>query len=303
MVLLFAACAVTVAVLFNKTFEQLGVSDVPLLNGKTIADMKLESYKPIDVWPLAKSLFKDNSSLVDNAPNSDDLAAVDGIFEQSSISSVLMGIQYSQLIYRSASFVNSRLLIFTDKQLCALLNSTVKQAPNDLFLSAGGEILSHFGSEEVKQILDLLEEFDVTVEQIKLLSEDGTPHFEMLISLDISKYTQDFSLPFLDKMNPRIYVTVNYRLDVDENGFINLNSPVLSVNGNDAELSCAVLDGLFIAMNNDENSDPISTKMLTEGVSAFVGVVFEHVGSIGNGSSYGLTGVDVTNRNICFESN
>ncbi|MCH5152040.1 MAG: hypothetical protein J1F65_05240 [Clostridiales bacterium] len=302
LVILFAACAVTVAVLFNKTFEQLGVSDVPLINGKTIADMNLEGYKPVDVWPLAKSLFKDNSSLMDYAPNDDDLAAVNNIFKTSSISLGLTGVHYSELIYSSATFVNSRLLIFTDKQLCALLNSVVKQAPNDLLLSAGGEILAYLGSKEIKEILDLLEEFDVTVEQIKLLSEDDTPHLELLISLDISKYTQDFYLPVLGKINSRIYVTVNYRLNVDENGFIKLYSPVLFVNGNDAKLSQAVLDGLFIAMNNDENSDPMSTKSLTDGVSAFVGVVFEHVGCIGNGSSYGLMGVDVTNRTICLVS-
>ena len=300
--ILIAACVVTVCVLFNKTFEQLGVSDKPILNGKSIADMKLECYKPKDVWPLAKSLFRDNSSLVDYAPTSDDRAAVDSAFALSSISG-LTGVQYSKLIYRSASFVNSRLLILTDRQLCALLNSTVKQAPSDLLLSTGADILEFLGSREIKQILDVLEEFDVTVEQIKLTSEADTPHFEMLISLDISKYAQDFSAPFLGRLNSRVYATVNYCLNVDENGFVNLYSPVVLVNGKDADLSRTVLDGLFIAMNEDENSDPMSTNSLTDGISAFVGVVFEHVGCIGNGVSYGLVGVDAANRTIFFECN
>ena len=302
LVIIVALLAVVVVVLLYQPFDKLGLSDKPLINGKTLADMKLESYKPIELLPLAKSLFRDNGHLVDYAPGSSDLAAVDGVFAQSSIAG-LIEVHYSKLIYKSAKFASNRLLIFTDKQLCALLNSTVKQAPSDLLLSTSAEILAFLGSKQIKDILDVLEDFDVTIEQIKLFSKDDTPRLELLISLDVSKYTKDISVPFWGKMNSRVYLDIGYRLNVSDTGDVDLDSPVLSVNGKDAELSQAVLDGLFIAMNKNENSDPISTNSLTKGVSAFIGVVLEHVGYVCNGTSYGMSGVNLTNRTICFESN
>ena len=301
LVLIVALCAVIVYVLLNQTFEQLGVSEAPLINGKSIADMKLEGYKPIEVLPLAKSLFTDNGSLVNYVPSNDDTEAVDEVFKQSDINT-LTGVHYSRLIYKSANFPTVRLLELTDKQLCALLNSTVKQAPSDLLLSTSAEILAYLGSKQIKDILDILEQFDVTVEQIKLLNKADVPHMELLISLDISQYAQGFYVPFWGEMNSRVYVNIDYCLNVSDAGIISLDSPVLSVNGKDAELSQKVLDGLFIAMNNDENSDPISTNSLAEGVSAFIGVVFEHVGHVGNGLNLGACGVNVQNRTIRFES-
>ena len=308
LVVIFAAAAVTISVLFGKTFEEIGISNEPLLNGKSIADMQLQHYKPKEIWPLASSLFRNNSSLVNYAPSSDELTATNKIFAQSSIKNKLNAVvQYSKLIYESATFydqtiVASGLLVLTDKQLCAVLNSTVKQAPNDLLLKTSADILDFLGSRQIKQILDLLEEFDVTVEQIRLFEKDEVPHLQILMSLDISQQTKDLYVPFLGRPNPRVYVDVDYCLSVTETGFISLSTPMLSVNGQDAALSRAVLDGLFIALA-DEGADPMTTQSLADSVAAFVGVVFEHVGSVGNNTSLGMSGVDATAHTLCFVAN
>ena len=295
-VVIVAACAVTVAVLFSRTFEQLGLGDKPLVNGKSLADMQLEQYTPKQVYPLAKSLFRDNRSLVKYAPEASDLAAVDNAFEYTSIDFV-WGVQYSNLIYRSASFAKSTQLVLSDKQLCALLNNVVKQAPDDVLLSTSAEILAYLGSKQIKDILDILQQYDVTIEQIRLLDKDGTSHMELLISLDISAYTQDASVAFAKKLNPRIYAYIDYRLDVSDTGIVNLSNPQLSVNGKDVEISQAVLDGLFVALDSSD----ISTKTVTQGISAFIAVVLEHVGRVGTETQYGMCGVNMAKRTIRFE--
>ena len=298
-VLLATVFATVFAVLFNTTFEKMGLSDKQILNGKSLADMHLQDYTPKDLAPLAKSLFRDNSSLIQYSPAKEDKQALDSAFEKSDIAT-LTGIHYSRLIYRSATFPNARLLLFTDRQLSTMLNNVVKQAPDDILLSTSAEILEFLGVRAIKDVLDCLEEYEVTVEQLQLTSMDGTPHMEMLLSLDISKHTEGVRIPLMGKLNPKVYVALNYSVAVTAQGEIDLSYASLSVNGKDTELSERVLDGLFVALSSSESSTPMSTKSLAEGVASFVGVVFEHVGRVGNGTLFGMSGVDTQSRTVCF---
>lgn len=300
-VILATTFAIVIAVLYNTTFEKMGLGDKPLINDKSIADMKLQDYTPRDLMPLAKSLFRDNSLLVGYSPTNDDKQTLDNIFDKSDIAT-LTDIRYSRLIYRSATFSVPALQTLTDKQLSALLNNVVKQAPTDILLSTSAEVLHYLGVKAIKNVLDCLVEYDVTVEQIELTVEDNTPHFQMLMSMDISKHTQGVSVPLMGKLNPKVYVSLNYVVNVTADGEIDLSYESLSVNGKDSELCEKVLDGLFIALSNGDGN-PMSTQALAQGIAAFVAVVFEHVGRIGNGTSFGMCGVDVTNRAICFETN
>lgn len=299
-VVVVIVATIVIAVLYNTTFEKMGLSNKAVLNGKTISDMNLQDYTPRDLAPLVKSLFKDNSALVKYPPQSDDMQVVNKAFEKSDIAG-LTEIHYSRLIYRSATFLDSRLLLFTDKQLSALLNKVVKQAPNDLLLSTSADILEFLGVRAIKDVLACLEEYDVTVEQIQLTAQDGKPHLQMLLSLDISKHTQGVRVPFLGSLNPHVYVALDYSLNVTVDGKIDLTFVSLSVNGKDPELSEKVLDGLFVALNNSDIGNLMTTQSLADGVAAFVGVVFEHIGFVGNDAAGSLLpGVDTTNKTICF---
>ncbi|MCH5156499.1 MAG: hypothetical protein J1G02_01315 [Clostridiales bacterium] len=295
-VILTTVFAILFAVLYNTTFDKMGFSDKPILNGKSIADMKLSSYTPKDLMPLAKSLFKDNSSLVKYAPDGSDRQALDDCFNKSDIVT-LTEIRYSRLIYRSAEFYNPRLLLLTDKQLSALLNNVVNQAPSDILLATSAEVLEYLGVKAIKDVLNCLDEYDVTVEQIEL-TNGNVPHMQMLLSMDISKHTDGVKVPFFGKLSSKVYVALDYDVNVTTDGEIDLRYVSLSVNGKDSELSEKVLDGLFIALSNSDN--PMTTQALAKGVAAFVAVVFEHVGRIGNGTVFGLTGVDGANKTICF---
>lgn len=299
-VLIATALTVTVAVLFNTTLEKIGISDKKLINGKSLADMKLQDYTPKDLYPLVKSLFRDNSSLVNYSPASSDRQALDKAFETSSIATLLTGIRYSRLIYSSATFSNERLLVFTDKQLSALLNNVVRQAPSDVLLSTSAAILEYLGVKAIKEVLDCLVEYNVTVEQVRLTAKDGTPHLKLLLSMDISKHAEGVHVVFLGDLNPKVYVGLDYSVNVTSDGEIDLTYVSLSVNGKDPDLSEKVLDGLFIALNKSKTKKPMSTKSLADGVASFLAVIFEHVGVIGDATSAGMSGVDTAKRTISF---
>ena len=295
-VLIATAVAIVIGVLFNTTFEKMGVSDKPVLNGKSIADMKLEQYTPKDLMPLAKSLFRDSSSVVNYAPSTGDRQALDSVYMLSSIAS-LTGIHYSRLIYTSATFANVKILALTDKQLSALLNNVVRQAPNDILLSPTAELLEYLGVKAIKDVLDCIVEYDVTVEQMKLTAVDKAPHMQLLLSMDISKHTEGVRVPLMGKLDPKVYVALDYVVGVSVEGAIELSFVSLSVNGKDPAISERVLDGLFIALSK---GTPMTTKSLAKGLASFLGVIFEHVGVIGNGTTIGASGLNVDNKTIYF---
>ena len=290
--------ALTVAVVLCLPLKSLGLSDRVVLNEKTVAEIKLDDTSIAKLLPLAKSLFADNSSLVTNAPTGDDLTATNAKFASSSANQGGK-IQYSSLIYKKAIFPDSKQLTFTDRQLAALINQTVKQAPDDLLLSTSAEILNYLGSRAIKDILHFLEVYDVTVEHVKLGSNSSSPTFECLLSLDISQYADGVQLPLFGALQSRVYVKVTYALGVSATGRLQLSDGALSLNGKSSDTSQKVLDALLIAFNNDEDGEPQTSQTFVDGIAAFIQVVFEHVGSVGSGAfSLGMSGVDVANKTL-----
>lgn len=292
--------ALVVTLIFCLPLKSLGLSNTVVLNEKTVADMKLEDTSASQLLPLVKSFFTDNSKLVTHAPNDSDVAATDVKFAASSANQLLQ-IQYSSLIYKKAVFVESKALTFDDKQLAVILNKTVKQAPDDVLLSTSAEVLQFLGSRAIKDILDCLETYDVTVEHVKLGSKGNSPTFECLLSLDISQSVQGIQVPLLGVLQDRVYVKLNYALGVSALGKLQLTDGTLSVNGKKAATSEKVLDGLLIALNDDEEGEPQTCATFLEGIAAFVQVVFEHVGYVGSSAqNLGVSGLDVANSSLTF---
>ncbi|MCH5159940.1 MAG: hypothetical protein J1F66_03720 [Clostridiales bacterium] len=292
--------AVIITLILCLPLKSLGLADKVVLNERTVADLKLENATIGQLFPVFKSLFADNSHLVNNAPTNDDATATDAKFVASSVNQ-FGRIQYSSLIYKRAVFVEGKALTFTDKQLAVLLNKTVKQAPDDALLSTSAEVLEFLGSRAIKDILNCLETYDVTVEQAKLVSKGNNATFEVLLSLDISQFVEGVQIPLFGELQNRIYVTLNYTLGVSGAGKLLLSDGSLSVNGKNAATSRLVLDALLIALYNDKDGEPQTTQTFIDGIAAFAQVVFEHVGEIGrNALSKGMSGVDAGNSTITF---
>ena len=301
---IFLAILVVLAVIFTVLcclpLKSLGLSKTVVLNGKTVSDMKLDDVSISQLWPIAKSLFKDNSRLVNNAPDGNDATATDAKFVASSLNQ-LGHIQYSTLIYKNATSLTSSKLTLADKQLAVVLNKTVQQAPDDVMLSTSADLLEFLGNRALKDILDCLETFKVTVEQVKLGKKGNSPTFEVLISLDISQYVDNVELSIAKDLQSRVYVTLSYALGVSLTGNLQLTEGKLSVNGKNATISPKVLDGLLIALNGDEDSEPQTSQTFIDGIGAFAQVVFEHVGDVGSSAtSKGASGLDVANKTVTF---
>ena len=289
-----------ITLIFCLPLKSFGLSNKVILNEKTVADMKLENVSISQLLPIAKSLFADNSHLVNYAPTDNDVTAADVKFAASSVNQ-LGHIQYSTLIYKRAVFVEGKPLAFTDKQLAAMLNQTVKQSPDDVLLSTSADVLEFLGSRAIKTILECLETYDVTVEQVKVGSKGNSPTFEVLLSLDISQFVEGVKVPMFGELQGRVYVKLNYSLDVSVEGKLQLRDGTLSVNGKNTATSQKVLDALLIALNNDENGEPQTSKTFIDGIAAFTQVVFEHVGDIGSSVlKKGMNGVDIGNSTITF---
>lgn len=297
---ILAVLAIVITVLCCLPLSNLGLSDTVVLNGKTVADLKLDDTSISQLWPIAKSLFADNSRLVNYAFDSNDVTTTDAKFAASSANQ-LVRIQYSTLIYKNATFLTRSALTLTDKQLAVVLNKTVKQAPDDVALSTSAEVLEFLGNRALKDILDCLKTFNVTVEQVKIGSNGNSPTFEVLISLDISQYVKDVDLPILGALQSRVYVTLSYALGATQTGSLILTDGKLSLNGKNAEISQKVLDGLLIALNDDEDSEPQTSQTFIDGIAAFTQVVFEHVGDVGTSAlSKGASGLDVSKKTVTF---
>ena len=294
---LLVILAVATAVVFSLPLRSLGLSDKVVLNDKTVADMRLEEENFSRLLPIVRSLCKDNSRLVNYAPSSSDVTSTAAKFAPST-ANILGHIQYSSLIYKSATFFNGKALTFTDRALAVLLRETVKQAPDDLLLSTSAEVMDYLGERALKEILDYLEAFDVTVEQVKLTSKRSLPLFELLLSIDISQFVEGVELPIFGALYDRVYVNLSYRLDVDSLGNLLLTDGTLSLNGKNADTSKKVLDGLLIALSDNEY---LTSQAVLDGIASFVQVVFEHVGVIGsNLQNKGMSGVDITNATMTF---
>ena len=289
-----------ITLIFCLPLKSLGMSDKVVLNGKTVADMKLEKASISQLLPLAKSLVRDNSRLVYNAPGSGDFSSTDVKFSESSANQ-LWRIQYSTLIYKQAIFAENKTLLLTDKQLAVVLRKAVQQAPDDLMLSTSAEVLEYLGSRALKDILNCLETFNVTVEHVKMRYKDDLPNFEVLLSLDVSQFTDGVRLPVFGVLQSRVYVKLNYTLGVTHTGKLQLTDGTLSVNGKNAKTSQLVLDGLLIALNGDEGSEPYTAQTFIGGIAAFIQVVFEHIGDIGSDALHkGTSGLDVRDGLILF---
>ena len=289
-----------ITLIFCLPLKSLGLSSTVVLNEKTVADMKLEDASISQLLPLAKSLFQDNSRLANYVPTGDDVTAANVKFAASSANQ-LGRIQYSTLIYKRAVFVESKPLTFTDRQLAAMLNQTVKQAPDDALLSTSAEVLEFLGSRAIKDVLDCLETYDVTVEQVKLASNGNLTTFDVLLSLDISQFAEGVKVPVFGELQSRVYVKLSYALGVSRAGKIQLSDGKLSVNGKNAAICEKVLDGLLIAINDDGNGEPYTAKTFIDGIAAFTQVVFEHVGDVGRSAlNKGMSGVDADNSTITF---
>ena len=300
----FLAILVVLALIFTILccipLKSLGLSDTVVLNGKTIADLKLDDVSVSRLWPIAKSLFTDNSRLVDYPHDASDVASTNSKFAASSANQ-LGTVQYSTLIYKNATFATGSALTLTDKQLAVVLDKAVKQAPDDLMLSTSADVLEYLGSRSLKDVLDCLETFNVTVEQVKMGSKSNSPTFEVLISIDISQYVKDVDLSILGTLQSRVYVTLTYALGATQTGNLQLKDGELSVNGKNAAMSQKVLDGLLIALNDDANGAPQTSQTFIDGIAAFAQVVFEHVGDVGTSIfNKGASGLDATNKTITF---
>ena len=292
--------AIIITLIFCLPLKSLGLSDKVVINEKTVADMRLENVSINQLLPIAKSLFQDNSHLINHAPKESDVTDTDAKFAISSANQ-LGHIQYSTLIYKRAVFVEGKTLTFTDKQLAVLLNKTVKQAPDDLLLSTSAEVLEFLGSRSIRDILDCLETYDVTVEQVKIGSKRNSPTFEVLLSLDVSQFAEGVNVPKFGQLQSHVFVRLNYTLGVTAGGKLQLCNGELSLNGKNATTSQTVLDALLIAFNNDEEGEAKTAQTFIDGIGAFAQVVFEHVGDIGTSVlNKGMSGVDVGNSTITF---
>ena len=289
--------ALIISLIFSLSLKSLGMSDKFVLNGKTVADMKLESASLGKLLPLAKSFLKDNSRLADNAPSSTDLTSTDVKFAASSVNQQ-GSIKYSSLIYKNVIFDDNKTVTFGDKQLAVALRKAVEQAPDDVLLSTSADVLEFLGNRALKDILNCLETFDVTVEHVKL---GHSSTLEVLLSLDISKFVGELKVPMFGVMQSRVYLKLNYALGVSTSGKLQLTDGTLSVNGKSAATSQMVLDGLLIALNTDEDSEPNNSKTFIDGIATFTQVVFEHIGDIGSGAlNKGISGVNLSNLTISF---
>lgn len=287
----------TVAVLLlNLSPKQLGIADEEILNGKSIADMDLQDVKLIEALPIAKSLCSDNSKLIDYPPQKQDVIAVDSVFTDSSLTTLIQPL-YSSLIYRTARFNSRNHLVLTDKQLAALINKVIQQTPTDPVLSTIGDLLEFLQSSVLKDVLYYLEYYEVTFEQLKLVDCANTARMQIALSMNISQYVDGVSLPLFGKMNGKIYALLDYSADVSIGGKLRLKDATLSVNGKNAELSERLLNGLFIALAGD--SEPMTVATVTDGIALFIRTVLEHVGKL-EGGILGSSGINTANSTLTF---
>ena len=297
---ILAVLALIIVIICSLPLKSLGLSDTVVINGKTIADLKLDDASISQLWPIAKSLFNDNSSLVDYGFDNSDVATTDSKFTASSANQ-LGTVQYSTLIYKNATYPSHSAVTLSDKQLAVVLGKAVEQAPDDLMLSTSADVLEYLGNRALKDVLDCLETFNVTVEQVKMGSKGNSPTLEVLISLDISQYVKDIDVPVLGALQSHVYATLTYALGATKSGNLQLTDGELSINGKNAATSQKVLDGLLIALNDDEDSEPQNSQTFIDGIATLTQVVFEHVGDVGTSAlNKGASGLDAINKTITF---
>ena len=129
---------------------------------------------------------------------------------------------------------------------------------------------------------------------------EGSLHCKIVLSLDVSNYVGQFDL-LGDAISKTVFVVLDYKAEVDNNGKLVLTDGTLSINGQDTQISTLVLDALFLAFSNDEVA---TSQQLTSTIGTFATTVVNNVGKIGKfdaeTENIGWAGIDSHNHIVYF---
>jgi hypothetical protein len=192
---------VAVAIVGNMTVASIGLADVPLFEGQTLATLGFAEYKIKDVieplTELITSLTEDEAVIAekvvdkDAAPTEEDKAAVNDIFAGSSAANkgedgeTSGGVDFGNIINEKVTFTEKKEISVTDVQLAAIFNGVI---------SGAGQISG----------LEMLQQFNAQVQNVKIESVGGKLHLITVMSLDISSMTASIPFPIGNKL----YVTI-----------------------------------------------------------------------------------------------
>jgi hypothetical protein len=199
---------VVVAIVGNMTVASLGgLQDLELFQGQSLKTLGFSEYKIKDIiGPLTElytSMTEDPDVIAekvvdkDAAPTDEDKAAVDDIFAGSSAANKdgegetggSGGVDLGNIINEKVTFTEKKEISVTDKQLAAIFNGVIGGA---------GQISG----------LEILQQFNAQVQNVKIESVGGELHLITVMSLDISSMTASIPIP----IGNTLFVTITNRI-------------------------------------------------------------------------------------------
>lgn len=278
--------------------KQIGVETQPVINGKSFQDLGLAETKIGQLIPLAVSLFNDNSSLAQNRPSEQDGLDADNCFRNSTIHAE--PVNYGLLVATPCKFQTKHQFYLSEKQLCYVANSALSQLVDLQNNGDVSSILQQNGMENLLTVLAVMQQFNVEICGLSLEEVEGSLHCKIVLSLDVSNYVGQFDL-LGDAISKTVFVVLDYKAEVDNNGKLVLADGTLSINGQDTQISTLVLDALFLAFSNDGAA---TSQQLTSTIGTFATTVVNNVGKIGKfdaeTENIGWAGIDSYNHIVYF---
>ncbi|MCM1043071.1 MAG: hypothetical protein NC350_02545 [Corallococcus sp.] len=275
-----------VLIVGNLTPAQLGLGDKNIGSG-TVAEMGIGDVKLLDLFRIARALTSEHTAdaFVKNAPSAEDKTRVDGIFANT----VSVGeFKYGSLMTSNAVFsLTVTEFKLKDSELAYVCNQTLAEVKENKIAGAL--------SEKIK----LLAELDVNICEISLETAGNDVKMRTVLSVDISKYAENITLPFNMKVNNTLYIVVTHKLGVSSEGMIafDLTFATVEISGLNDGLSRELVDKIVNAWYSDEE---ITCKGISDESADLLATICGNIGRIGeytlNGNNYGLNGIDMQRK-------
>ena len=290
-IILLVIVALVVGAFFwaiNRSANQLGLGNVQLNDNYTVDSVGLGDFALNRLWKVASSLAKDAYTLGANGiPTAAEKASADEKTKLWIVDKTADGTpKYEEMLLRTAhSYVDLHPLekehSFFSTELAYMINSALNQFYADSKFVT--DVVDSIGSADLAALIapiEILQTLNASVQKLGFYQTDGKTHMTITVSVEISKYTNGITIPFVT-LADIVYAELDVELDdfSQTNGKLSGKFHSVSVNERDKEVSLAALDALFklIAAEGDE---PLTTEQISDYATSIVSYLCERIGNV-----------------------
>ena len=273
---------------FNSTPNALGLGTVKLNDTYTVDSVGLSNYTINRLWKVASSLAKDAYTLGANGiPTAAEKASADEKTKLWIVEKTADGTpKYEEMLLRKAhSYVDLHLLekehAFFSTELAYMINSALNQFYADSKFVT--DVVDSIGSADLAALIapiEILQTLNASIQKLNFYQADGKTHITITVSVEISKYTNGITIPFVT-LADIVYAELDVELDdfSQTNGKLSGKFHSVSVNERDKEVSLAALDALF-KLIAEEGDEPLTTEQISNYATSIVSYLCERIGGV-----------------------